>query len=156
MKMKNYIGTKFVKARPMSREDYNELRGWILPEDENGKDEGMLVEYRDGGVANLKGHRGYVSWSPKEVFDNAYRQDGQFSFGDAVMLMRKGKVVSRTGWNGRRKDGKPMFVQLVEAGEASNEINKPFFVMVHADDSVGVWTPVTNDILAHDWFAVKQ
>ena len=56
----------------MNRLEYNEYRGWQLPENENGADEGFLVEYLDGGEANHPDHVGYISWSPKTVFDNAY------------------------------------------------------------------------------------
>lgn len=70
--MNQYIGTKLIKARPMNRADYNVYRGWELPADEDGTDEGYLVEYTDGGVANHPEHDGYISWSPKEQFDNAY------------------------------------------------------------------------------------
>lgn len=71
--MNKFIGTKIVKAEPMTRAAYNEFRGWQLPADENGSDEGYLVEYTDGGKPNVPGREGYVSWSPKEQFDRAYR-----------------------------------------------------------------------------------
>lgn len=71
--MNTYIGTKAIRAVPMTRIAYNQLRGWPLPADENGADEGYLVEYLDGGKGNVPGYSGYVSWSPKEVFDRAYR-----------------------------------------------------------------------------------
>ena len=70
--MKHYIGTKEVKAAPMNRAEYNVFRGWDLPEDEDGTDEGYLVEYTDGGKPNVAGYTGYVSWSPKEQFEKAY------------------------------------------------------------------------------------
>lgn len=41
--MNVYIGTKVVRARPMSRQAYNDLRGWQVPDDENPTDEGYLV-----------------------------------------------------------------------------------------------------------------
>lgn len=72
--MKTYIGTKIIKARPMTRGEYNEFRGWALPIDENGDDEGYLVEYEPSGTPNVKGHDGYVSWSPKNVFETAYAE----------------------------------------------------------------------------------
>jgi hypothetical protein len=71
--MENYIGVKRIKAKPMNRLEYNEYRGWNLPSDEDGTDEGFLVEYIDGGKANHPDHKGYISWSPKEVFENAYK-----------------------------------------------------------------------------------
>lgn len=71
--MQSYTGTKKVNATPMNRLDYNNLRGWDLPEDEDGTDAGYLVEYVDGGKANHPDFAGYISWSPKDVFERAYR-----------------------------------------------------------------------------------
>lgn len=60
--MRNYIGTKLIQAKPMTRGEYNQYRGWAIPADENPADEGYLVKYSDS----------YVSWSPKDVFEKAY------------------------------------------------------------------------------------
>lgn len=62
--MKSYIGTKIINAKPMTRGDYNQYRGWEIPEDENPNDDGYLVIYSDT----------YESWSPKDVFEAAYRE----------------------------------------------------------------------------------
>lgn len=67
-----YMGTKVIHAVAMTRGDYNIMRGWKLPEDECGDDNGYLVEYTDGGTPNVKGFAGYVSWSPQGVFEKAY------------------------------------------------------------------------------------
>ena len=40
--MQTYFGTKCIVARPMDRQAYNDYRGWELPSDEDGSDEGML------------------------------------------------------------------------------------------------------------------
>jgi hypothetical protein len=70
---RTYLGTKVVHAYPLTRAAYNKFRGWTLPADEDGTDEGYLVEYADGGKPNVEGVKGYVSWSPKEVFERAYK-----------------------------------------------------------------------------------
>ena len=85
--MIHYVGTKEIRATPMSRRDYNDLRGWTLPEDEDGDDEGYLVEYTDGGKANVEGFRGYISWSPKDVFERAYNP--QESYEDRIRVKLK-------------------------------------------------------------------
>lgn len=68
-----YTGTKTVEASPMTRGVYNEYRGWTLPLNENPDDQGYLVEYTDGGKANDSRHAGYISWSPKDVFERSYK-----------------------------------------------------------------------------------
>lgn len=75
--METYIGTKCIKAKPMTRLEYNQLRGWELPPNENGSDEGYLVEYLDSPNSNVEGYKGYVSWSPKNVFECAYKPTRQ-------------------------------------------------------------------------------
>ena len=62
--MKKYVGTKVIEAKPMTRGDYNNYRGWKIPADENPEDKGYLVKYPDG----------YESWSPAGVFEAAYRE----------------------------------------------------------------------------------
>ncbi|WP_308815558.1 Gp49 family protein [Sphingomonas sp. GV3] len=70
--MTRHIGTKVINAKPMTRQEYNDLRGWTLPADEDGSDAGYLVEYADGQRPNVSGYDGYVSWSPADVFERAY------------------------------------------------------------------------------------
>ena len=62
--MKKYIGCKLLKAEPMTRGAYNEYRGWNIPEDKDPAEPGYFVRYPDG----------YVSWSPKPVFEQAYME----------------------------------------------------------------------------------
>ena len=49
--MKKYVGTKVIEASPMTRGDYNNYRGWQIPEDENSEDAGYLVKYSDDYVS---------------------------------------------------------------------------------------------------------
>lgn len=71
--MDKYLGTKLVKAQPMTRGVYNTYRGWDIPANEDPTDDGYLVEYLDGGTPNHKDHEGYISWSPKDVFERSYK-----------------------------------------------------------------------------------
>jgi len=71
--MKMYTCNKVVWAKPMTRLEYNNLRGWTVLADENPSDEGYLVEYTDGSKANHLDFKGYISWSPKDVFDRGYQ-----------------------------------------------------------------------------------
>ena len=170
--MQTYLGTKAVTATPMNRADYNAYRGWVLPINENGSDEGYLVEYTDGGKPNDARHTGYISWSPKEQFDNAYRSVTGMSFGLAIEAMRKGLRVARAGWN-----GKGMWIALsgldgvreVAAGSLWSPANaafaqsqpghvakvQPCFTMKTAADEIQMgWLASQSDMLATDWTIV--
>ena len=72
--MEKYIGVKELTAKPMNRLEYVTLRGWELPSDENGEDEGFFV-IDVNQSSNVKGFEGYVSWSPDEVFKGSYKKD---------------------------------------------------------------------------------
>lgn len=63
----------------MTLGEYNALRGWGTPDNEDPNTEGYVVEYTDGGKANVEGYEGYVSWSPKEVFENSYKDSSTAS-----------------------------------------------------------------------------
>lgn len=159
-----YIGTKMVNAEPMTRAAYNVFRGWELPADENGDDEGYLVEYLDGGKPNTTTHAGYVSWSPKEQFDNAYRKTSGMPFGLAVEAVKKGKKIARAGWN-----GKGMFLFLVPGSTfkvnrapllgiypEGTEINYHAHIdMKTADGTIVPWLASQTDVLADDWIVVE-
>lgn len=71
--MKKYIGTKLINAKPMTRQEYNDLRGWTVPSDENPNDEGYLVVNTSVSERNVTGFDGYVSWLPKLAFEEQYK-----------------------------------------------------------------------------------
>jgi len=157
--MERYIGVKIINAKEMNRLEYNKFRGWELPSDENGSDEGYLVEYIDGGKANTKEYKGYVSWSPKEVFERSYRKIGVeefLTFGLAIDSMKKGCKVSRKGWN-----GKNMWLWLCnvegewESKEGETYQRLPYIYMKTADNKVVPWLASQTDMLSEDWEIVK-
>jgi hypothetical protein len=52
-----------------------------------------LVEYTDGGKANLAGFAGYVSWSPADVFERTYRAKDDIAI--EAEIQAKGKTAPR-------------------------------------------------------------
>lgn len=60
--MKKYIGTKVIMAEPMTMVEAQKLLGRKI-KPATVEEDGYLVEYKDG----------YKSWSPKSVFDEAYK-----------------------------------------------------------------------------------
>lgn len=166
LELAKYIGTKLIKAKPMTRGEYNAYRGWKIPENENTEDEGYMVVYVDSDD--------YVSWSPKDVFDRAYRScDDGMTFGGALELLKMGFKVARKGWNGKGmfiylQDGSyPYFHQLKEDVQRklvdSNCTNDsgvvticPHIDMKAADGSIVIgWLASQTDMLADDWVVVR-
>lgn len=142
--MQLYIGTKLIAATPMTRMDYLNLRGWDLPLDEEGTDEGYLVEYLDSNNPNVRGYANYVSWSPKNVFKDAYHTTGEMTYGDALELLKRGYKMVRSGWNGNG-----MCVYLVSA-------DLPYFALLKPTGAIQIgWVASVGDSLANDWCVVE-
>lgn len=140
-----YIGTKRVTATPMTRLAYVEHRGWKLPEDENGADDGFLIEYDNK----------YITWSPRDVFLESYRPNTAMTFGLAIEALKMGKRVTRPSWN-----GKGMWLVFVgpghydvgvkTVGDAQVEL-APWIGMLTAQGKFTPWAPAQSDVLAEDW-----
>jgi len=150
--MERYIGVKEIFAKPMKRQAYNDLRGWQLPDNENGDDEGYLVEYMDGGAPNHPEFLNYISWSPKDVFERAYKRTKGLTFGLALALLKIGNKAARKGWN-----GKGMWLTYIPAGaDVSLGANQPlpmlpWIGMKTADDKFVPWLASQTDLLSDDW-----
>ncbi|CQR74160.1 hypothetical protein SOV_22860 [Sporomusa ovata DSM 2662] len=161
--MDKYIGVKIIQAEPMTRGDYNKFKGWTIPQDEDPNDEGYLVKYKDG----------YISWSPKGIFEDSNRKTDGMTFGFAVEAMKNGFKVCRKGWN-----GKGMFIYLTTGsivpvvnlksetvkhlyGERLLECDECVEIRSHvdmkaADGTITIgWNPSQVDMLAEDWQIVN-
>lgn len=150
--MKKYIGIKNIKAEPMNLGDYNIYRGWKIPENENPNDEGYLVKYSDG----------YESWSPKKVFEEAYRSfDEGMSFGMAVELLKSGHKVSRKGWNGKNQHIElathVSYVTLegVDVNVNHKEMGNKAIAFVGTSGVQLGWLASQADMLSEDWVVVE-
>jgi hypothetical protein len=150
--MKRYIGTKLINAKPMTRQAYNDFRGWTLPADENGADEGYLVEYIDGGKGNTDHYAGYVSWSPADVFNRAYRPCEGMTFGQALESLKAGQKVARKGWNGK---GQWLFMIPASHWETTRGLEllngRPWIGIKTVDDCFMPWVASQSDMLVTDW-----
>jgi hypothetical protein len=164
--MQKYIGTKTVLAKPMNRGEYSDYRDWMLPPDENPEDEGYLVELTDAPYSNHPNHKGYISWSPKEIFEADFSSANQLTFGQAIEVLKIGGKVAREGWN-----GKDMFLFLLPAGRIpKTAIHDPMLKKILEDngqdhfDALGSirmktadnkiltgWLASQTDMLAEDW-----
>lgn len=131
--MKQYIGTKIVRAERFVSIEAGEPR------------EGYTVVYADG----------YRSWSPKDVFDEAYREAEMLSFGLALEALKKGLKLQRAGWNGAG-----LWLEL-QRPDAHSKMTLPYIYMsypVDAKTTPGArvpWLASQTDMLADDWRIVE-
>lgn len=150
--MNTYIGTKIIKAEPMTDHEFAKTidRPVIIGET---AEEGYKVVYPDS----------YESWSPKNVFEEAYRRIDNMTFGLALEALKKGKRVTRKGWNGKGMfvvyqkgypQGIPCNKQTAEAWgikEGDLFVCNPYLQIRCIDGSHSMWTPSIADVLAEDW-----
>lgn len=150
MTMEIAIGTKVIGFRPTTEKTFRELKGqgWGGHEDVDG----YHVQY-----SNPNGSY-YDSWSPKAVFEEAYRPIKKgITFGDAVYFLKAGRKVARLGWN-----GKGMWLMLVPE-ELAEAISfqyaalkpAPWIGMKTADGKFVPWLASQTDILAEDYVLVE-
>ena len=145
--MKTYIGTKIIEAVPAIRKGvrvYEEDQP--IPKSMYPVEEGYKVRYPDG----------YESFSPKAVFEAAYRPIDSMNFGLAIEAMKKGQKC-------RRKN------QHIELASAIS-YTSPAGTIVNAEHAAignkaiafcgtsGVqigWLASQADMLADDWEIVE-
>jgi len=90
-KAPTFIGVKLVNAVAMTLGEYNKVRGWTIPDDEDPKAPGYMT--KDPDI--------YITWCPKAQFEEANTPSTGMPFGHAIEAMKKGLKVQRAGWNGK-------------------------------------------------------
>lgn len=154
--MKQYIGTKIIEAEPAYRCRDGGGKVFITTSPKEAfpnypiVEDGYRVRYQDG----------YTSWSPKDVFEAAYRPTDGMPFGLAIEAAKKGKRIARKGWN-----GKGQYVELatsisyVDAGGTAVNAehmatgNQALAFVGTSGVQMG-WLASQADMLADDWAIV--
>ena len=162
--MKKFIGTKVIKAMPMTMVEAQKVLGREI-KPATKEDDGYLVEYKDG----------YKSWSPKSVFEAAYHEVGVMNFGEAIEALKSGLAIRRSGWN-----GKGLFVvkqipahitgEIIPNMQSLPQIAKDILMkrenphidytnqmlIVNPDGRADSWVPSVSDVFAEDWEIVTE
>lgn len=161
--MQAVVGVTLAKAKELTRGEYNALRGWTVPADENPDDKGFLIDTFGLPSNNVAGCDGYATWLPAAQYEVTYRPTTGIDFGRALELLKSGIPMARVGWN-----GKDMFVYWVPAGEypARTRVAQqyygdalvpynPYFAIKNVDGTVSTWVPSVNDIASEDWYTAN-
>lgn len=164
-KMKKYIGTKVVNATPAWRVDGKVyLKDEAVPKSMNRED-GYKVVYEGG----------YESWSPKDVFEKAYREVGSVNFGGAIDLLKAGLAVRRKGWNGKglfivkqvpshitgdiipNMQSLPQSAKIILMNRENPHIDYTNqMLIINPDGRADSWVPSVSDVFAEDWEVVTE
>lgn len=129
------------------------------------EEDGYLVEYKDG----------YKSWSPKSVFEEAYREVGSVNFGGAIDLLKAGLAVRRKGWNGKglfivkqvpshiegdiipKMQSLPQSAKIILMNRENPHIDYTNQILIiNPDGRADSWVPSVSDVFAEDWEVVTD
>lgn len=140
--MKQYIGTKIIHAEPawrasdgkgnfvITNDPAEVLRNY--PSAENG----YRVRYPDG----------YESWSPKDVFEEAYRPTEGVNFGLALEAMKKGMGARLPHW-------KPDVVIRAQYPDEHSKMTAPYLYVESRFGRVP-WKETMIELFSDDWVIV--
>jgi len=132
--MEKYIGSKIIHAKPMTAEEA--CRQFDRPIDVSNADKegnGYLVKYEGG----------YMSWSPKAVFEAAYRKTDGMTFGLATEAMLTGLLCGLPLW----KEDVMIGIQLPDA----ESINTAPYYYVQSRFGRVPWMPTQIELLTTEW-----
>ena len=159
-----YIGTKMIHAVPAEK--------IVL----SGSDKAVVVEHGSPDfeytrefpvVSREDGYKviypdGYESWSPKNVFEEAYRPTNAMNFGLAIEAAKKGKKIARLNWNGKNQY---VFLARVEHFSTDADLSAFAGTDVEVHDTLVIktaqdvfqpgWLASQSDMLADDWYIVE-
>ena len=141
--MQRYIGTKIIEAEQAQAS--KNIGDYIKGSD------GYDVYYPDG----------YISWSPKAVFEEAYRKTEELPFGLAIEALKKGFKVCRTVWNGKGmflyyvpENSYPTQTQVAKETFGKLVPYSAYIAMKTAQNNVVPWIASQTDVLADDWLVI--
>lgn len=70
-------------------------------------------------------------------------------FSQALLLIKNGNRVARTGWNGQG-----MFLEL-QTPDENSKMKKPYIYMSPVDGELVPWVASHSDLLSDDWYVVE-
>lgn len=172
--MKTYICTRIINAAPAMTVNGCPWPAELpLPEFKKGK---QLAEEL-GCTFDPKMEYGYIyttseddmypKFMSKDDFETMCRSTENMNFGDALVALKQGKRVARSGWNGKNMsvayqkgypEGIPCNKNTAQAwGMQEGELFKcrPYLQMRCADGTFQMWLASQSDILADDWYIVQ-
>lgn len=135
--MQKYLGVKLVQAEPAIKKD-GKVYGDSDPIPKNMAPilDGYRVTYPDG----------YVSWSPKDTFEEAYRPIDSLNFGLAFEAVKKGKGMRLPSWQ-------PDVVIRCQYPDAHSKMTAPYLYVESRFGRVP-WKETMIELFSDKWQVV--
>ena len=136
--MQKYIGTKIVEAEPAIRKGGKVYgKDWPLPDILEPEEDGYKVFYPDG----------YESFSPKDVFEEAYHPVDGANFGLALEAMKAGKGARLPKWS----------EDVVIRAQYPDEHSKMTAPYLYVESRFGrvPWKETMIELFSEDWKIVE-
>lgn len=76
-------------------------------------------------------------------------ENNAFSFGDALIIMKRGGKLARHGWNGQG-----MHIEI-QNPDANSKMQSPYVFMRSLGGNLVPWVASQTDLLSEDWFEIK-
>jgi hypothetical protein len=123
--LERYLGVKIVSGEPQE----------CLKDDQGNKkgDAGYKVVYEGG----------YVSWSPKETFENAYRKLDGLTFGLGLEAMKMGLKIRLPYW------AEDVFLSI-QSPDAHSKMTAPY-IYVTSRFGLVPWVATQIEIFSEKW-----
>lgn len=136
--MKKYIGVKLIEAEPMTKGEFADFQQRPTSAEDYDK-EGYKVKYSDD----------YVSWSPKDVFEEAYRPLNNLSFGMAFHMLKKGLFSGM-----RLPQWKEDVVIRIQCPDENSKMTAPYLYVESRFGKVP-WKETMIELFSEKWEVVE-
>ncbi len=73
----------------------------------------------------------------------------EFNFSEALVHLKNGRSLSRSGWNGKNQFIKAQFP------DENSKMNLPYIYISNVDSKLVPWIASQGDIFAEDWFVIE-
>jgi hypothetical protein len=137
--MDKYIGTKLIEAEPAFKVDSKIVTELPLSTGDKAAQQGYKVKYPDD----------YVSWSPKDVFKEAYRKNGNLSFDMALDMLKK-KLFSGM----RLPQWKPDVVIKIQWPDEHSKMTAPYLYVESRFGKIP-WKETMIELFSEKWELVE-
>lgn len=130
--MKKFVGTKIVEAEEMDEKEFALYKKETWPSDRPIRD-GYKVKYQDN----------YTSWSPKEIFEASYQENGSLNFGHTLHYLKLGKKVRLPYWS------YDVFL-LMQTPDEHSKMTSPY-IYVTSRFGLVPWVATQIEMLSENW-----